>query len=332
MKKMLVVLMALLMTFSLVTSVSAQTVLKMSEVHAEGYPTTLADHEFARLVEEKTEGRIKVEVYSGGTLYGEETGAIEALQLGDLAFARVSASPVSNFVPALNAIQMPYLYKSGEHMWAILNGEIGQGFLAEIEKSPDSGLVGLCYYDAGSRSFYVTREVKTVGDMAGLKVRVQNNTMMVRMVELLGGAPITGIGPNDVQQAISTGTIDGAENNWPTYQNMGDYEAANYYILDQHTRVPEVLLASAEVMKSLDPADAEIIRQVAKDTQEYEIAEWAKKEAAAEAIVREAGTVVIELTPEARAEFEEKMAPLYEEFGSEWMDIINQIKEIGKDF
>ncbi|MDD2429843.1 MAG: TRAP transporter substrate-binding protein [Eubacteriales bacterium] len=332
MKKMLVVLMALLMTFSLVTSVSAQTVLKMSEVHAEGYPTTLADHEFARLVEEKTEGRIKVEVYSGGTLYGEETGAIEALQLGDLAFARVSASPVSNFVPALNAIQMPYLYKSGEHMWAILNGEIGQGFLAEIEKSPDSGLVGLCYYDAGSRSFYVTREVKTVGDMAGLKIRVQNNTMMVRMVELLGGAPITGIGPNDVQQAISTGTIDGAENNWPTYQNMGDYEAANYYILDQHTRVPEVLLASAEVMKSLDPADAEIIRQVAKDTQEYEIAEWAKKEAAAEAIVREAGTVVIELTPEARAEFEEKMAPLYEEFGSEWMDIINQIKEIGKDF
>jgi TRAP-type C4-dicarboxylate transport system substrate-binding protein len=217
-------------------------------------------------------------------------------------------------------------------MWAILNGEIGQGFLAEIEKSPDSGLVGLCYYDAGSRSFYVTREVKTVGDMAGLKIRVQNNTMMVRMVELLGGAPITGIGPNDVQQAISTGTIDGAENNWPTYQNMGDYEAANYYILDQHTRVPEVLLASAEVMKSLDPADAEIIRQVAKDTQEYEIAEWAKKEAAAEAIVREAGTVVIELTPEARAEFEEKMAPLYEEFGSEWMDIINQIKEIGKDF
>lgn len=332
MKKMLVVLMALLMTFSLVTSVSAQTVLKMSEVHAEGYPTTLADHEFARLVEEKTEGRIKVEVYSGGTLYGEETGAIEALQLGDLAFARVSASPVSNFVPALNAIQMPYLYKSGEHMWAILNGEIGQGFLAGIEKSPDSGLVGLCYYDAGSRSFYVTREVKTVGDMAGLKIRVQNNTMMVRMVELLGGAPITGIGPNDVQQAISTGTIDGAENNWPTYQNMGDYEAANYYILDQHTRVPEVLLASAEVMKSLDPADAEIIRQVAKDTQEYEIAEWAKKEAAAEAIVREAGTVVIELTPEARAEFEEKMAPLYEEFGSEWMDIINQIKEIGKDF
>ena len=332
MKKMLVVLMALLMTFSLVTSVSAQTVLKMSEVHAEGYPTTLADHEFARLVEEKTEGRIKVEVYSGGTLYGEETGAIEALQLGDLAFARVSASPVSNFVPALNAIQMPYLYKSGEHMWAILNGEIGQGFLAEIEKSPDSGLVGLCYYDAGSRSFYVTREVKTVGDMAGLKIRVQNNTMMVRMVELLGGAPITGIGPNDVQQAISTGTIDGAEHNWPTYQNMGDYEAANYYILDQHTRVPEVRLSSAEGMKSLDPADAEISRQVAKDTQEYEIAEWAKKEAAAEAIVREAGTVVIDLTPEARAEFEEKMAPLYEEFGSEWMDIINQIKEIGKDF
>lgn len=332
MKKLIVLLMAILMTLALAAGASAETVLKLSEVHAEGYPTTLADHEFARLVEEKTEGRIKVEVYSGGTLYKEETGAIEALQLGDLAFARVSASPVSNFVPALNAIQMPYLYKNGAHMWAVLNGEIGQGFLAEIEKSPDSGLVGLCYYDAGSRSFYVTKEVRSVKDLAGLKIRVQNNTMMVRMVELLGGTPITGIGPNDVQQAIATGTIDGAENNWPTYQNMGDYEAAKYYILDQHTRVPEVLLASAEVMKSLDPADAEIIRKIAKETQEFEIAEWAKKEKASETIVRDAGSIVVELTPEARAEFEEKMAPLYEEFGAKWMDIINQIKEIGKDF
>ena len=103
-----------------------------TESHA-GPPAVLA--RIARLVEEKTEGRIKIEVFTGGTLYKAEPDSIQALQLGDLAFARVSASPVGNFVPAINGIQMPYLYKSGAHMWAVLNSEIGQNFLAEIEKA-----------------------------------------------------------------------------------------------------------------------------------------------------------------------------------------------------
>ena len=168
--------------------------------------------------------------------------------------------------------------------------------------------------------------------MAGLKIRVQDNQMMKRMVELLGATPVTGIGPNDVQQAIQTGVVDGAENNWPTYQNMGDYEVAKFYILDQHTRVPEILLASAQAMAALSEEDRAIIYQAAKDTQAYEIAEWAKKEASSEEIVRAAGTTVVELTPEARAAFETAMQPLYEEFGAEWIDLINQIKDIGKDF
>ena len=113
---------ALALALALCAATAGAVTLKLSEVHAEGYPTTLADQEFARLVEERTDGRIKIDVYSGGALYGEETGAIEALQLGDLAFSRVSASPVSSYVPAMNAIQMPYLYKNADHMWAVLNG------------------------------------------------------------------------------------------------------------------------------------------------------------------------------------------------------------------
>jgi TRAP-type C4-dicarboxylate transport system substrate-binding protein len=144
---------------------------------------------------------------------------------------------------------MPYLYKSKDHMWAVLNSEIGQKLLAGIETGVDkdgkaSGLVGLCYYDAGSRSFYLTKEVHKPADLAGLKIRMQNNTMMLRMVELLGATGIGNIGPTEVLNAIQTGVVDGAENNWPTYQNNGDYNAAKFYILDQHTRVPEILLAS----------------------------------------------------------------------------------------
>ena len=339
MKKHLAILLALALLLAAGTA-SAATTLKLSEVHAEGYPTTLADQEFARLVEERTEGRIKIEVYSGGTLYGEETGAIEALQLGDIAFSRVSASPVSSYVPAMNAIQMPYLYKNAGHMWAVLDGEIGQNMLAQIEAS-GSGLVGLCWYDAGARSYYTTRPVASVADMKGLKIRMQNNAMMVDMTNVLGGTGVTGIGPNEVYSAIKQGTIDGAENNWPTYQNMGDYEAAPYYVLDEHTRVPEVLLASAAVLSELDPADVEIIRAAAKDTQEYEKQKWAEKEATSEEIVRAAGCTITELSPEAYAEFQAAMtAPsdalggvsLYEKYGSAYQDVIDAITQAGEGF
>ncbi len=305
-----------------------QTVLTLSEVHAEGYPTTLADYEFARLVEERTEGRIKIDVYSGGTLYGEETGSIEALQIGDLAFARVSASPVASYVPALNVIQLPYLYRDGDHMWQVLNGPIGQQMLEEIQAS-GSGLVGLCYYDAGARNFYTKTPIYSVADMAGLKIRLQNNAMMVEMVQLLGGNGVTGIGPNDVYSAIQQGTIDGAENNWPTYESMGDYQVAPYFVLDGHTRVPEILLASEAVLSTLDPADVEIIKECAKETQSYEIEQWALREASSEEKVVSEGVTVTELTPEALAEFQSRMEPLYAEYGAGYEDLIAEIQNTG---
>lgn len=342
MKKWMTLALALVLVLCAATA--GAVTLKLSEVHAEGYPTTLADQEFARLVEERTDGRIQIDVYSGGALYGEETGAIEALQLGDLAFSRVSASPVSSYVPAMNAIQMPYLYKNADHMWTVLNGEIGQKMLSEVQAS-GSGLVGLCWYDAGARSYYTNKPVTCVEDMKGLKIRMQNNRMMVAMTNVLGGVGVTGIGPNEVYSAITQGTIDGAENNWPTYQNMGDYEAAPYYVLDKHTMVPEILLASEAVLAELDEADVEIIKACARETQEYEKQKWAEKEASSEQIVRAAGCTITELTPEAFAEFQEAMTrpvtgvegiddgkSLYEMYGGAYQDVIDAIIAVGEGF
>ena len=332
MKKALVMLLVLaammIPAFASGSGEQQVTTLTLSEVHAEGYPTTLADYEFARLVEEATDGRIKIEVFSGGTLYGEETGAIEALQIGDIAFARVSASPVASYVPALNIIQLPYLYRDGDHMWQVLNGPIGQDMLNQIQES-GSGLVGLAYYDAGSRNFYTTKPVKSVADMQGLKIRLQNNAMMVEMVKLLGGNGVTGIGPNDVYSAIQQGVIDGAENNWPTYESMGDYQVAPYFVLDGHTRVPEVLLASETVLDTLDPADVEIIKECAKQTQEYEIEQWALREQSSEEKVVSDGVIVAELTPEQIAEFQALMGPIYEEYGAGYEDLIQEIINTG---
>ena len=299
--------------------------LRLSEVHARGYPTTLADEEFARLVEERTEGRVKIEVRSGGALAESECDALEALKVGDLAFTRVSASPIAGFVPKINAILLPYLYRSSDHMWKVLNGPVGQGMLNDIERS-GSGLVGLCYYDGGARNFYINRAVRSVADMAGLRIRVQDNQMMVDMCSALGAQGVTGIGVAAVRGAIENGTIDGAENNWPTYQSGGDYLVAPFYVLDQHTRVPEVLIASKKVLDGLDSADVAIIRQCAKETQEFEIKRWKEREVSSEQIVRSNGNTIVELSASAFAEFQAAMQPLYEKYGGQYTDIILQIQ------
>ena len=301
--------------------------LRLSENHVAGYPTALADEEFARLVELRTDGRIKIEVREGGALAQNESDAIVGLKNGDLAFTRVSASSVAEYVSQINAIQFPYLYKSSEHMWKVLNGEIGQTILNGIEGS-GSGLVGLCYYDAGSRNFYVTRPVRSVEDMKGLRIRVQNSRLMIDMCEALGAKGVTGLTMTEIRGAIENDVIDGAENNFPSYQSNGDYGIAPYFILDQHTRVPEILIASKKVFDRLDPADIEIIKQAAKETQDFEIQKWKEREQYSEKVSRENGCQVIELTPKAYEEFQKAMEPVYKKHGAQYMNIINAIRAI----
>lgn len=334
MKKVFAVLLVVVLAVSMSAMAATKTAkLKLSEVHIAGYPTTLADQNFAKLVKQKTNGRVVIDVYYGGTLYGSEPEALEAMVMGELGFARVSASPVANFVPEINAIQLPYLYKNAKHMWAVLNGKIGQSMLAKIQSSK-SGLIGLAWYDSGSRCFYLTKKATSPKDFAGLKIRMQDNKMMTRMVELLGGTPVTGIGPNDVYTNIMSGVINGAENNWPTYQTKGDYKAAKYYILDHHTRVPEILLASESAIKKagISAKDLAIIKKCAKETQEFEIKEWAKMEKKSEDIVRKEGTIVVSLTPKEMEAFEKAMAPLYKEYGSQYTSVIKAIKDLGKKY
>ena len=334
MKKLFAVVLIVVLIMSIGAMAATKPIkLKLSEVHIAGYPTTLADQEFARLVKEKTKGRIVIDVYHGGTLYGSEPEALEAMVVGELGFARVSASPVANFVPEINAIQLPYLYKNKDHMWAVLNGKVGQSMLDKIQASK-SGLIGLAWYDSGSRCFYLTKKVTSPKEMAGLKIRVQDNKMMVRMIELLGATPVTGIGPNDIYSNIMSGIINGAENNWPTYHTKGDYKAAKYYILDHHTRVPEILLASEAALKKAKVSDADIklIKQAAKETQAFEIKEWEKMEKKSEQAVRAEGTIVVPLTAQQMEAFQKAVEPIYKEFGSQYTSIIKEIEEIGKKF
>jgi tripartite ATP-independent transporter DctP family solute receptor len=299
-------------------------VLRLAETHVQDYPTTRGDYRFAELVEERTDGRIKIEVYHSSQL-GEERDVIEQVQFGAIDFTRVSISPLAAFSQSLDALQMPYLYRDADHMWSVLKGEIGDEFLASLEPAD---FVGLAWYASGSRSFYNSvREITSVADMAGLKFRVQQSDLMVGLVEALG-AVATPMPFGEVYSALQTGVIDGAENNWPSYYSTSHYEVAQYYTLDRHTRVPEILIASKIVMDRLSEEDQAIIRQAARDSIDYQIEEWNSFVEVSENEIRAAGNVITELTPAAYAEFQAAMQPLYDALSPELQEVVARIRAV----
>ncbi|NLD98116.1 MAG: TRAP transporter substrate-binding protein, partial [Synergistaceae bacterium] len=297
---------------------------RLGETHVADYPTTKGNYEFARLVEERTGGRIKIEVYHSSQL-GQEKAVIEGVQFGAIDFTRVSISPLSAFAPAFDALQMPYLYRGEEHMWKVLNGSIGEEFLASLEPA---NFVGLAWYDSGARNFYNSKkEIKSVADLKGMKIRVQESQLMMGLVSALGAVP-TPMPFGEVYSALQTGVIDGAENNWPSYFSTSHYEVAKYFTLDGHTRVPEILIASKISMDKLSKEDQEIIKQAAKDSMPYQIKLWKEFEKVSEEKVRAAGSIITELTPEAVVEFQNAMQPMYDALSPELQEVVKKIRDV----
>ena len=299
-------------------------VLRYAENQVKDYPTTQAAQKFADLVKEKTNGRITVEVYDSGQL-GDEKSVIEQIQFGGIDMSRVSLTPLSEFSRNLMALQLPYLYRDADHMWKVLDGDIGKDLLKSTE---DSGIVGLSWYDAGARNFYDTQhEIKGVADMKGLKIRVQESSMMMDMVKALGANP-TPMAYGEVYSALQTNVIDGAENNWPSYESTSHYEVAKYYVVDEHSRIPEMQIISKQTMDKLSPEDQKIIRECAAESAKYERQLWAEREKASEEKVKAGGAIITRLSDEARAEFVKAVQPLYEQYGAEYKDLIQKIRDV----
>jgi tripartite ATP-independent transporter DctP family solute receptor len=296
-------------------------VMKLGETHAADYPTTMGDQRFADLVKERTNGRIIIEVYPAKQL-GEETAVIEQVQFGAIEFTRVSLSPMSAFYKPFDALQMPYLYRDADHMWRVLNGPIGQRFLDAVEQA---NFVGLCYYEGGQRSFYTKPPVTKPEDLRGLKIRVQESALMVGLVQSFG-AIAQPMPFGEVYSALQTGVIDGAENNFPSYDTTGHYEVAKYYIMDSHTRVPEILVASKIVFDKLSKEDQAIIKQAAKDSVEYQKKLWAEKVEVSRKKVEAAGCTITEV-PDNSA-WQAAVQPMYDELSPELQAVVKEIRAI----
>jgi len=297
-------------------------VLRLAETHAADYPTTKGDYYFADLVKERTDGRITIEVYPSSQL-GEEKAVIEQVQFGAIDFTRVSISPLAAFSPNFNALQMPYLYRSEEHMWKVLKGDIGKEFLGSLEPA---NFVGLGWFASGARSFYNSKlEVKTPADLKGMKIRVQQSDLMVNMVNALG-AVATPMPFGEVYSGLQTGVIDGAENNWPSYYSTSHYEVAKYYTLDAHTKVPEIIIASKISMDKLSAKDQKIIKQAAWDSMDYQRQQWADYVTVAEEKIRAAGNVITII--EDNSAWQAAMQPMYDALSPELQDVVSKIRAV----
>lgn len=299
-------------------------VFSYAENQDEDYPTTLGGQYFANLVEEKTNGRIRILIQHSGER-GNESQVISQLKYGGVDFARISISELTNEIKALNVLQLPYLYENSEHMWKVLDGKIGDYFLDVVSGYE---MIGLSWYDAGARNFYTKdRPIEKLEDFEGLKIRVQESDMMASMVEYLGGEPVKK--PySEVYSLLEKSEADGAENNWPSYESMQHYEVAGYYTLDEHIRIPELQICSKHTWEKLSEEDQQIILECAKESSIYQRKLWKEQETKSRELAVSAGAEVVHLSTVEKKKFRKAVEPLFERYCGEHMDLIQEILSV----
>ena len=300
-------------------------VFRYAENQTEDYPTTLAGKYFAERVKELTNGRIEIIVYAD-ELLGDERSVIEQLRFGGIDFSRLNLSPLAELDARYYVLQLPYLYDSSEHMWRVLDSDIGERY---IQIAGDSQLCGLAWVDAGARSFYSRAPIHALEDMAGLRIRVQENMLMQRLVESLG-ALSQQMRYGIVLSALQTGEIDSAENNIPSYLSMGHYLIAKYFIEDEHTRIPEMIVASQVTMEKLSAQDREIIQRAAHEAGLYQRELWSAYEKSAREQIVKGGSTIITLSPETMSELVAAVSIVYDEFvlDRDDVDTVEKIRQL----
>ncbi|PRD44933.1 C4-dicarboxylate ABC transporter [Phyllobacterium phragmitis] len=317
---------ALALSASLLATIVAagaqELVLKSADTHPDGYPTVEAVKYMGELLKEKTEGRIGIEVFHSHQL-GEEKETIEQTQFGVIDLNRVNMAPFNGIVPETIAPSLPYIFRSKEHMRKVMDGPIGDDILKAFEAQ---GLIGLVFYDSGARSFYNSKKpINTIDDLKGMKFRVIQSDLFVDMVNALG-ANATPMAYGEVYSGIQTGLIDGAENNWPSYESSKHYEVAKYYSLDEHSMSPEVLVMSKKSWDKLSPEDQQAVREAAKESVGKMRELWDAKEIESQKIVEAAG---VQVTNPDKQPFIDAMKPVYEKFANTDVlkDLVKRIQE-----
>jgi tripartite ATP-independent transporter DctP family solute receptor len=289
--------------------------------------TLNADHPVHKAMEfmgerltELSSGSMSLDIYPNGQL-GSERQLIELLQIGSLAMTKVSAISVEGFSPSMKLFSIPYLFKDKEHYWRVLNSEIGVSLLDSLR---DVRLQGLGYYDAGSRSFYMSKvPVRTPADLVSKKIRVLPSRTAIDMIEAMGGAA-TPMPSGELYTALQQGIVDGAENNPPSYYLTKDFEVAKYYTLDEHTSVPDIIIMSRRVFDGLTDQQRDWVKKSMAESVVHQRKLWAAAEDLALSEVAKSG---VEIIYPDKQPFRDAVAPMKDAFSkSDLGPLIRQIE------
>jgi tripartite ATP-independent transporter DctP family solute receptor len=273
-------------------------------------------------LEELSGGQVTIDIYSGSVL-GSEVQCIEQLQSGSLAMTKTSAASIENFVPEMAVFGLPYLFTGEEHYWNVLNSDLGRSLL---QKGNEQFLRGLCYYDSGSRNFYTKdRPIRTPDDLKGLKIRVLNSRTAMDMVSSLGASP-TPIAWGELYTALAQGTVDGAENNPPSFTTNKHYEVCKYFSLDAHTRIPDILLVGTKTWDRLSPQVQQWVQQAADESSVFQRKLWRKKTIESLEEAKAEGVTVCDVD---QSLFSAKVQPMYDAIKDEKVKkLVTRIREV----
>ncbi len=280
-------------------------ILKLGHGLDTSHPVHAAMLFLAEKAEEKSNGKMIVQVYPNQQL-GTERELVELLQIGSLSMTKVSTAAMEGFAPKIKILGQPYLFRNDEHQNRVLRGPIGKELLAAGEKF---WLKGLCFYDAGKRSFYTKdTPIEVPGDIAGLKIRVMESPTAVNMVQNFGGSP-TPVSFGELYTALQQGIVDGAENNPPSLVTSRHYEVCKYYSLNEHTAIPDMMLVSTKVWDLLSDEERQWLQEAADESAVHQFKLWEESVAESMQVLEEAG---VQVTYPDKTPFKEAAEQIYE--------------------
>jgi tripartite ATP-independent transporter DctP family solute receptor len=317
---------AAVVAVALVSGASAAIELKLNGVQPPEHPVSMTHKFFAERVGQLTGGEIAIEVYDARGL-GDAVESVQSLRNGTIAFATVSASNLSQVMPQMDMFSLPYLFKSAQHYWDYLNSERAAAFVAPLE---DKGIVVLGYIDSGSRNFFSDEPIRSVSDVAGKKIRVMASPVQVKTIEAMGGTGVP-IAWGELYNALHTGVVDAAENNDPSILAMKFYEVSKYYTLDEHARIPDILLVSKGVYDKLSPEQQQAVMQAGQEAEAYMRGAWAMAEQDARVALQERFTEIIDVDKQP---FIDAVGPLVQEEAGRLgvTDEVTYILDSGKNY
>lgn len=308
-------------------SALAQTkmVIKASDVHPLGYPTVESVLRMGKKLEKATDGRLTIQMFPSMQLGGEKE-MIEQAQLGALQIARISVGAVGPVVDDVNVFNMPFVFRDSKHMEAVIDGDIGNELLAKITANEKTGLIALCWMNAGSRNIYNNkRPIKTMADLKGLKVRMMGNPLFVDTMNALGGNGVA-LGFDQVFSSMQTGVIDGAENNPPSFIAQNHNQVAKYFTMTEHLIIPELLVFSRISWQKLTPEDQALITKTSKECQAEQRVLWYEAEEAAIGKMKAAGTEMIMEVD--KKPWRDAVKPVWDKYGAKYAEMVKRIDAV----